>query len=200
MSEELLPWLGSLSSSIGTCFSGEDESLEDLVNNKSVELNTKADFKEVGEEVPLVQAEPDLSNWNNELSKGNELQGAVSKVQLEVLNKEQELRNKSGIEPKTLFSAVIENKFDVLNSLLEEGEIIVTDEVNDHSMVEKEELAVSIAKRDKDISKEEPSDIVEATSKKKGTKQLKGLGPINLGPRSRRLDGDKLGMESPHFQ
>ncbi|XP_020681241.1 uncharacterized protein LOC110098679 [Dendrobium catenatum] len=163
---------------------------EDLVKNKSVELNTKANFKEVGEEVPLAQADPDLSDGHYELSKSSEIQGADPKVQLEVLIKEQESKSKSGMEPITRSSAVTENKFDVLNSLLEEGEIIIPDEVNEHSVVEKEDLAVSIVKRDKDTSKEESGDIVEATSKKKGTKQLKGSGPINLAPRSRRLDGD----------
>ncbi|PKU71876.1 hypothetical protein MA16_Dca016329 [Dendrobium catenatum] len=143
-----------------------------------------------------------MADKEKEEAKGNYIEESTlnnDKVQKEgkqvnpkdgydVNNEEQQnfTRNNSNIP-------FIDNKFDLLNDLLEEGEIsnvIETEKVSNGNQNEKKEEPKQI----EDVSlfsKEKGED--SSRMKKKKSKQLKDLGPINNITRSRRLELDVKG-------
>ncbi|PKU83381.1 hypothetical protein MA16_Dca016490 [Dendrobium catenatum] len=98
----------------------------------------------------------------------------------------------------------VNNKFNILDNLVEEGEI-VTNEKNLEiaSMEDMKEVNIVTIGCMEDNKVDEMKDGNSSILKGKGSKQLKGLGPINSAPRSRKAEGegkDKLGTISPLVQ
>ncbi|PKU76822.1 hypothetical protein MA16_Dca001428 [Dendrobium catenatum] len=94
-------------------------------------------------------------------------------------------------------SILVKNRFDILNSFMEEGEIIAKDKDDDNEVL-KSNAGSGSAK----VLIDSNVDRFSSSSKKnpKGTKQLKSLGPIKLATRTRKLEGEikvKVGNSYP---
>ncbi|PKU62105.1 hypothetical protein MA16_Dca017812 [Dendrobium catenatum] len=85
----------------------------------------------------------------------------------------------------------IKNKFEALGSFNEEGEIV---EVNIPPVIQilERNATQEVLTKTTNFNKEDFRDNEDSSStiKKKGIKQLKGLGPINLKTKNRKTDGD----------
>ncbi|PKU66287.1 hypothetical protein MA16_Dca020589 [Dendrobium catenatum] len=102
-------------------------------------LDMITDLKEVGKEVHSVQTDSVLPDGHLDLSKSNKI---IPELMLEGQIREQEEKSNIGMEPKTFSTVATENKFDLLNSLLEEGKITFPHEAIELSVVEKEDFPI----------------------------------------------------------
>ncbi|PKU68674.1 hypothetical protein MA16_Dca024500 [Dendrobium catenatum] len=144
-------------------------------------LQAKAGFNALGEVGHSVQGVTHLSASHHDQSKGEEQSVPGLDLLLEVLDKYQESCIKPGMEFKTHVSTIVENKFDILDSLIKEGEITTPEEVvaiSLHDFKGTKEVEDSNLKNNMEVSKTEIGSKEDGSSsvvKKKGSKQVETI-------------------------
>ncbi|PKU87327.1 hypothetical protein MA16_Dca025046 [Dendrobium catenatum] len=129
--------------------------------------------------------------------------GIKESVDFIVTDEDINLSNKIVSEPiadmvrNSVNSIIVKNRFDILNSSVEEGEIIAKDKDDDNEVLKSNARSGSAK-----VLIDSNVDKCSSASKKKpkGTKQLKSLGPIKFATHTRKLEGEikvKVGNSSP---